>query len=352
MFVFEGVATDDQNYRKLIAKRIDLFPQEILVGMHRLKRTLKPEESRSILYHPSSLKTGTSHLIMAESSPNSARARVSTKKFVAANVAICEMLGYTREELLRLGVENIHPAADLPHVLAKFDRLRHAEIRVAEDLPVMRKDGSLFSADISANPVDFDGEQGLIGIFRDITDRKHSEEERERLQAQLQQAGGSIEVRSEPGEGTTVRIYLPRVEEKPSKPETQGTATGLPGGSETVLFVEDEEMVRTLGLRILEELGYKVMGARNGDEAMALAGEHEGRIDLLLTDVVMPGMNGRELAERLTPLHPETRVLFSSGYTDDVIVQHGVLNSGVDFIGKPYAPQDLARKVREVLDKT
>jgi CheY-like chemotaxis protein len=122
-------------------------------------------------------------------------------------------------------------------------------------------------------------------------------------------------------------------------------------GSETVLLVEDEEVVRNLGVRILEGSGYRVMHTGNGDEAIALAREHGERIDLLLTDVVMPGMSGRELANRLTRIHPETRVLFTSGYTDNAIVHHGVLDEGVSFIGKPYSPSALAKKVREVLDK-
>jgi CheY-like chemotaxis protein len=122
-------------------------------------------------------------------------------------------------------------------------------------------------------------------------------------------------------------------------------------GSETVLLVEDEAIVRNLGVRILAGLGYRVMHAGNGDEAIELARDHGERIDLLLTDVVMPGMSGRELANRLTCLHPETRMLFTSGYTDDAIVHHGVLDEGVSFIGKPYSHTALARKVREVLDQ-
>jgi response regulator RpfG family c-di-GMP phosphodiesterase len=123
-------------------------------------------------------------------------------------------------------------------------------------------------------------------------------------------------------------------------------------GSETVLLVEDEEILRKLCVRILESFEYKVMQAGNGDEAIALAWSFGERIDLLMTDVVMPGMHGRELANRLTRIHPEMKVLFTSGYTDDAIVHHGVLDEGVSFIGKPYSPWALAKKVREVLDKT
>lgn len=122
-------------------------------------------------------------------------------------------------------------------------------------------------------------------------------------------------------------------------------------GTEKVLLVEDEDTLRALCERILGGLGYQVMQARNGDEALALSMGYKERIDLLLTDVVMPGMNGRELATQLLLLHPETRVLFTSGYTENAIVHHGVLDEGVSFIGKPYTPSVLARKVREVLDK-
>jgi len=124
----------------------------------------------------------------------------------------------------------------------------------------------------------------------------------------------------------------------------------FPGGTETVLLAEDEDIVRDLCVRILNELGYSVLQAGNGDEAIALALGYGERIDLLLTDVVMPGMSGRELANQLKRIHPESKVLFSSGYTDNAIVHHGVLDEGVSFIGKPYSPLALAKKIREVLD--
>jgi CheY-like chemotaxis protein len=135
------------------------------------------------------------------------------------------------------------------------------------------------------------------------------------------------------------------------KPLKDDRPSGLQGGTETVLVVEDEDTLRTLCERILGGLGYQVMPARNGAEAIALAQGYGDRIDLLLTDVVMPGMNGRELATQMVLHHPEMQVLFMSGYTNDAIGKHGVLDEGVSFIGKPYTPLALARKVREVLDK-
>ena len=167
----------------------------------------------------------------------------------------------------------------------------------------------------------------------------------------VHQAGGSIEVYSEVGIGTTIRIYLPRVEEEVADPVKGDPPRDLPGGTETVLLVEDEEMVRDLGVQILERLGYRVLQGANGTEALAVAQKYDDRIDLLVTDVVMPGMNGSDLATQLVLHHPEMKVLFTSGYTEDVISHHGVLAEGVSFIGKPYTLLALARKVREVLDK-
>jgi len=168
----------------------------------------------------------------------------------------------------------------------------------------------------------------------------------------VRQAGGSIEVDSEVGKGTTFRIYLPRVEEEAAKPVEDDLPRDLPVGSDTVLLVEDEDVVRVLCVQVLEQLGYKVLQAGNGAEAIALAQGYGDRIHLLLTDVVMPGMSGNILATQLVLHHPEMKVLFMSGYTDDAIGHHGVLDEGVSFIGKPYSPERLARKVREVLDKT
>jgi PAS domain S-box-containing protein len=167
----------------------------------------------------------------------------------------------------------------------------------------------------------------------------------------VKQSGGSIEVYSEAGIGTTIKIYLPRVEEEASQSVKDDRPQDMRGGSETVLLVEDEDVVLNLCVQILERLGYKVMQARNGAEAIALARGYGDRIDLLMTDVVMPGMSGAELATQLVLLRPEMKVLFTSGYTDDAIVRHGILEEGVSFIGKPYTPSALAKKVRGVLDR-
>jgi PAS domain S-box-containing protein len=166
----------------------------------------------------------------------------------------------------------------------------------------------------------------------------------------VKQSGGHVWVYSEVGRGTTFKVYLPRADEGAREDrETAGPAEGL-GGTETILLAEDDELVRTMIRAILSDLGYKVLTAANGTGALSICERTEGAaIHLLLTDVVMPGMSGRELAAHLARLRPEMRVLFMSGYTDDAIVHHGVLDEGVNFIQKPFAPDALARKVREVL---
>jgi CheY-like chemotaxis protein len=121
-------------------------------------------------------------------------------------------------------------------------------------------------------------------------------------------------------------------------------------GNETVLLVEDDASVRVMTFNMLRHLGYEVLQARSGQEALAMVDQHEGTVDLLLTDVVMPGMNGRELAEQLRKHRPQTTVLFTSGYAEDVIVHHGIVDQDINFIPKPFAMQSLGIKLREVLD--
>jgi PAS domain S-box-containing protein len=166
----------------------------------------------------------------------------------------------------------------------------------------------------------------------------------------VKQSGGHIAVYSEPGRGTCFKIYLPSAK-SPAAASGQA-ASGGPAlqGSETVLLVEDEPAVRALARTALKQRGYQVLEAGNGAEAMRIAGQFAEPIHLLATDVVMPNMSGRELAERLVPLRPEMKVLFLSGYMDDAIVRHGLLESTAAFLHKPYTPQTLAAKVREVLD--
>jgi PAS domain S-box-containing protein len=166
----------------------------------------------------------------------------------------------------------------------------------------------------------------------------------------VKQSGGHIWVYSEVDHGTTFKIYFPRVNAEQRR-ASFGSVVTTPRGSETILLVEDEEQVRTLAKNVLKRQGYSVVDANDAAAAIALASTHQGRIHLLLTDVVMPKMSGRELVEKLGPTRPDMKVLFMSGYTDDTIVHHGVLGAGVAFLQKPITPDTLARKVREVLDK-
>ncbi len=165
------------------------------------------------------------------------------------------------------------------------------------------------------------------------------------------QSGGHINIYSEPGEGTTVRLYLPRAMGVAlPAPHRAEAPLDLPRGSATVLVVEDEPAVREVAASILRDLGYKVLEAADGTEALRLFGEVGAKVDLLLADIVLPGgMKGSEVARRLAEIRPALRVLFMSGYTENAIVHHGRLDDGVQLIGKPFPREQLARKVSEVL---
>jgi len=167
----------------------------------------------------------------------------------------------------------------------------------------------------------------------------------------VKQSGGHILVDSGLGKGTTFRIYLPRVDEVVGEVEEK-EVSGLPRGNETILVVEDEEEVRKLTARILRKQGYNVLEASQGKEALSLCEEQEGPIHLMVTDVLMPGLTGAELAKRFTQLYPEMKVLYMSGYTSDrFAIGHGNLEKGMEFIQKPFSIDRLAKKIREVLDK-
>ncbi len=154
----------------------------------------------------------------------------------------------------------------------------------------------------------------------------------------------------EPGIGTSFSIYLPRVAAAQENTSAAPAPAAAPGGSEAILLVEDEDMVRELARKVLHTHGYTVLAARDGPEALRLSQAHAGPIALLMTDTVMPGMSGREVAGSLAAVRPATKVLYMSGYTDTAIVAHGVLDPGIAFLQKPFTPDALARKVREVLD--
>jgi len=165
----------------------------------------------------------------------------------------------------------------------------------------------------------------------------------------VQQSGGSVWVYSEPGKGTTFKVYLPCVDAavepvRPTEPPPDSR------GSETILVVEDDDQVRAVARGILRRAGYKVIEARNAGEALLYSEQHSGKIHLLLTDVVMPGMSGPALAKRLASARTDMKVLCMSGYTDDSIVRHGVLEAQIAYIQKPITPAALTTRVRQVLD--
>lgn len=168
----------------------------------------------------------------------------------------------------------------------------------------------------------------------------------------VKQAGGNIEVYSEVDQGAAFKIYLPCVSQKPEwKNEQPVRPSVAKTGEETILLVEDEEMVRKVTVKALERFHYRVLHASEGDRAIEIAKEYQDTIHLLITDVLLPGINGRQLVDQLIKIRPEMKVLYISGYNDDVITQHGVVEKDINFIGKPYSASDLGKKVREVLDQ-
>jgi CheY-like chemotaxis protein len=168
----------------------------------------------------------------------------------------------------------------------------------------------------------------------------------------VRQHGGAIQVRSVMGGGTTFEIYLPQVT-SPVEPAriAETTAGRETPGRETILLAEDEDDVRALTREVLERQGYRVLEASDGLQALQRYEAEGDRIDLVLSDVVMPRMSGRELVDRVRAIRPDTRVLYMSGYTEDAIVRHGVRDASTVLLGKPFAPADLLAKIREVLDR-
>jgi CheY-like chemotaxis protein len=165
----------------------------------------------------------------------------------------------------------------------------------------------------------------------------------------VKQSGGYIWVYSEKEKGTTIKVYFPRVDES-IKPDTKSEVSAkFLNGTETLLVVEDEDMVREIITHTLNRYSYTLLVANGPDEAFQLCKKYTGKINLLITDVIMQGMSGRDLAQQLSPRYPEMKILYISGYTDDIIIHHGILDQGINFMQKPFTPYTLARKVREVL---
>jgi len=166
----------------------------------------------------------------------------------------------------------------------------------------------------------------------------------------VKQNDGFIRVNSEPGQGTRFGVYWPALPDQNIRPEVKELPAKAIGGSETVLLVEDDESVRAVARSFLTSLGYTLLVAGSPEEALRLAAGHSGKIHLLLTDVIMPGMNGRDLSRRLLEVRPSLKCLFISGFTADVLAQRGILDDKLSFLPKPFSRAEFSRKVREVLD--
>jgi CheY-like chemotaxis protein len=166
----------------------------------------------------------------------------------------------------------------------------------------------------------------------------------------VKQSGGYITVHSEPGAGTTLKIYLPRVDAPLESEQARTTVPTSLQGTETVLLVEDETGLRTLTSALLARCGYTVLAAQNAAEALQTSRQYQGTIHLMLTDVVMPGDNGRVLAQQLAQTRPETKVVYMSGYTGQTFSGHAILEPGSCFLAKPFTRETLARRIREALD--
>ena len=167
----------------------------------------------------------------------------------------------------------------------------------------------------------------------------------------VRQCGGFVEVDSAPGLGTSFRIFLPHAEQLDHAPDLIEDDPRPAGTGETILLVEDDDGVRSLIEMVLREQGYRVLTANGGSRALELLEAHPGPLDLLVSDVVMPGMGGRELVTRVHEKRPGLRFLYLSGYTDDAVVRHGILEADVAFLQKPFTPNALAQKVRKTLDE-
>jgi CheY-like chemotaxis protein len=165
----------------------------------------------------------------------------------------------------------------------------------------------------------------------------------------VKQCGGDIWVYSEPGQGATFKLYFPRVADPAEDAAAEVADPPVSVGGETILVVEDDQAVRELTVRTLQRIGYQVLTAASGAEALEVSKAHPGCIAVLLTDVVMPNMSGTQLADRLLAARPAMKVLYLSGYTASTVVHHGVLDPGVDFLPKPFSREALARKIREIL---
>jgi PAS domain S-box-containing protein len=251
---------------------------------------------------------------------------------VIANLAVNarESMPEGGKLMLRAGTVELHPAGEMDGASGPFALLSVSDTGSGMDAETIEQ---IFEPFFTTKP---DGTGfGLATVHGIVT-----------------QSGGSIWVHSEPGQGTTFKIFLPlaRQEGQEKRPQSSPEPASESRG-QTILLVEDDPQVRAVVGMMLESLEFRVLSAGRGEEALALAGAHNGPIDLLLSDLIMPGLGGRELAGRLHQTRPETPVLFMSGYSDEAVVRRGVLDSTASFLEKPFATADLARRVGEILER-
>ena len=262
---------------------------------------------------------------MAVTSPN-------TKRWRQVNQTLCDLLGYPRDVLIEMSWAELTHPDDLARDVAAFERVIRGETDGYRlDKRFIRADGQTIYASIDVKAV-----RSAAGAVRFFV-------------ATVADVSARVEVYPQPGIGASFKICPPRVSDPVSLPALQPRAV-LPRGTETIVVVEDDTAVRELIVKLLERQGYRVFAYGNGPDALAWVRGFADTVHLLLTDVIMPGMNGKELAESVTTLRPGIRVLYASGYTANVIVHHGVLTPGVEFIAKPFAASALATRVRDLLD--
>lgn len=282
-------------------------------------------------------------------------------RFLSANPSLARILGYSSASELIEHLQDIKKQ----HYLNPEDRERFLQIMETSgetsdfEVQLRKRDGSPIWAGIKARPVSDDGcgmdQEILKNLFEPFFTTKEVGKGTglglATIYGIIKQNNGFINVYSEPGQGSTFKIYLPRHHASPEKEASAvHSEEPAPTGNETILLVEDEPGILEMTRTMIEQKGYTVLSAASPAAAVQMGRDCTDRIHLLITDVIMPEMNGRDLAEQMRSLFPDIRVLFMSGYTANVIVHQGMLDKGVDFLQKPFSTNDLALKVRQVME--
>jgi PAS domain S-box-containing protein len=300
-------------------------------------------------------------------------------RFVAVNPRGIELTGYSREEFLGLGIPDLIPPEDLTRDPLRMDDLRQGKAVVKErrlrrpgvGQVTIKTENTAFDETYCAVHAGFpcgqyvqlavsdDGCGMSSGVLDHLFEPFLTTKEVGRgtglglatVYGIVRQNEGFINVTSEPGQGATFKIYLPRFAGEAVLPTAASAAETPKGRGETVLLVEDEAAILEVGREMLKKMGYRVLTAATPGEALRQAKVHSAEIELLITDVVMPEMNGRDLAKLIRDIKPELKCLFISGYTADIIAHRGVLEEGVYFLQKPFSMKDLSSKVRQTLEQ-